>query len=309
VINQFKKVLFFADGAKGEKAALTRALELAVNNSGQLVVIDVVAEVSTNDLRLQSSMKELQNSLVRDRTLALDELIARLPKVGGKRISIKRLVVPGKDYIEVIRAVVRDKFDVVIKAANPKSALTSALFGNNDIRLLHQCPCPVIVLKPTRRKKFRQILAAVDPVTENKESIELNRSIMDSAISLADVEKAGLQVLHVWDLPLEDSAARAHKDKLKELSKSLKEDTQRKLDNLVDDYSHPRLFDHLLKGKPHKVIPDFVSKNNIDILVMGTVARSGIPGFIVGNTAEKILNQVDCSVMALKPKKWKSPIK
>ncbi len=42
---------------------------------------------------------------------------------------------------------------------------------------------------------------------------------------------------------------------------------------------------------------------------MGTVARSGIPGFMVGNTAEKILNRVDCSVMALKPKKWKSPIK
>jgi universal stress protein E len=309
VINQFKKVLFFADGAKGEHAALVRALQIAVDNGGEMVVIDVVAEVSTNDLRLQSSIKELQDSLIRDRGLALDELIAGLPMVKGKQPSVKRIVVPGKDYIEVIKTVVREKFDVVIKAANPKSALTSVLFGNNDIRLLHHCPCPVIVLKPSRRKKIHHILAAVDPLTENKESIELNRSIVDSAVSLAEIEQAELHVLHVWNLSLDDSASRAHKDKLKELSRSLKEDTQRKLDTLIGNYSNSRLFDHLIKGKPSKIIPKFVSKNDIDILVMGTVARSGIPGFVVGNTAEKILNQVDCSVMALKPKKWKSPIK
>jgi universal stress protein E len=309
VISQFKKILFFADGAKGERAALTRAQEIAVDNGGELVVIDVVAEVSTNDLRLQSSIRELQNSLIRDRGLALDALIAGLPVVKGRRPSVKRMIVPGKDYIEVIKTVVRENFDVVIKAVNPKSAITSVLFGNNDIRLLHHCPCPVIVLKPSRRKKIKHILAAVDPVTENKESIDLNKSIMDSAISLSEIEQAELHVLHVWNLPLEDTASRAHKDKLKELSKSLKEDTQRKLDSLVANYSHARLSDYLIKGKPFKVIPDFVSKNDIDILVMGTVARSGIPGFIVGNTAEKVLNQVDCSVMALKPKKWKSPIK
>ena len=309
MINQFKKVLFFADGAKGEQAALSRAWALAVSNGGELVVIDVVAEFSTNDTRLQSTIKDLQNSLIKDRAVALEALITRLPEVKGKRPAIKTLVVPGKDYIEVIKAVVRDQFDVVIKAANPKSALTSVLFSNNDIRLLHYCPCPVIVLKPSRRKKIRQILAAVDPVTEDKESIELNKSIIESAVSLAEIESADLHVLHVWNMPLNDSTSRAHKDKLKELARSLKEDTQRKLANLISGYSDTRLFDHLTKGSPHKVIPKFVSKNNIDVLVMGTVARSGIPGFLVGNTAEKILNQVDCSVMALKPKKWKSPIK
>ena len=134
-------------------------------------------------------------------------------------------------------------------------------------------------------------------------------SIVDAAISFAEIEQADLHVLHVWSLPIDDTASRAHKDKLIELSKSLKEDTQRKLDTLIGRYSHPRLRDHLLKGKPSRVIPEFVSENDIDILVMGTVARSGVPGFLVGNTAEKILNEVDCSVMALKPKNWESPIK
>ena len=71
--------------------------------------------------------------------------------------------------------------------------------------------------------------------------------------------------------------------------------------------SHPLVM--FVNQKPEKVIAEFIQKNDIDLLVMGTVARSGLSGIIVGNTAEKILNHVDCSVLTLKPGGWKSPIK
>lgn len=45
-----------------------------------------------------------------------------------------------------------------------------------------------------------------------------------------------------------------------------------------------------------------------DILVMGTIARTGIPGFMIGNTAEDILNSVDCSVLTVKPPNYVSPL-
>jgi nucleotide-binding universal stress UspA family protein len=45
-----------------------------------------------------------------------------------------------------------------------------------------------------------------------------------------------------------------------------------------------------------------------DLIVMGTVARTGIPGFIMGNTAEAILNQIDCSVLAIKPPGFVTPV-
>ncbi len=51
-----------------------------------------------------------------------------------------------------------------------------------------------------------------------------------------------------------------------------------------------------------------VKKNNIDLLIMGTLCRAGIEGFFIGNTAEKILNEVSCSVLALKPQGFKSPV-
>jgi universal stress protein E len=66
--------------------------------------------------------------------------------------------------------------------------------------------------------------------------------------------------------------------------------------------------DHL-KGNPEKIIPQFIEEKKIDILAMGTVARTGIPGFIIGNTAENILQKISCSLLALKPNGFVTPVK
>ena len=42
---------------------------------------------------------------------------------------------------------------------------------------------------------------------------------------------------------------------------------------------------------------------------MGTVSRTGVTGFLIGNTAEKVLRQVDCSVLVVKPDKFVTPVK
>ena len=64
----------------------------------------------------------------------------------------------------------------------------------------------------------------------------------------------------------------------------------------------------LLQGPAHKVIPRHVKRTEASMLVMGSVARMGILGLLVGNTAEQILEQVDCSVLVLKPEGFVSPI-
>ena len=66
---------------------------------------------------------------------------------------------------------------------------------------------------------------------------------------------------------------------------------------------------HHLRGQPEKRIPAFIDENGIDILVMGTVARTGIAGFLIGNTAENVIQELSCSLLALKPKGFVSPVK
>jgi nucleotide-binding universal stress UspA family protein len=66
---------------------------------------------------------------------------------------------------------------------------------------------------------------------------------------------------------------------------------------------------HLLKGSPADVVPELVTKRRIDLWVIGTVARTGVGAMIMGNTAERILDNVNSSVIAVKPTGFVSPIK
>ena len=45
-----------------------------------------------------------------------------------------------------------------------------------------------------------------------------------------------------------------------------------------------------------------------DLLVMGTVSRGGLAGFLIGNTAERLLDRVDCSLLTVKPNEFVSPV-
>ena len=66
---------------------------------------------------------------------------------------------------------------------------------------------------------------------------------------------------------------------------------------------------HLVRGEPAIEIPAFVRGHQADLLVMGTIGRRGLTGLMMGNTAEMVLHQVQCSVLAVKPANFVSPVK
>ena len=93
-----------------------------------------------------------------------------------------------------------------------------------------------------------------------------------------------------------------HEQKLNQLLQELKE----KLGS--DTYSYLSIKKHLIKGWARKEIPNLAKEIDTDIIVMGTVARTAIPGVFMGNTAETILNKINCSVLAIKPGGFKTPV-
>jgi universal stress protein E len=51
-----------------------------------------------------------------------------------------------------------------------------------------------------------------------------------------------------------------------------------------------------------------LEEHSIDLLIMGTIGRSGIPGVVTGNTAERMLPLVQCSLLAIKPDDFVCPV-
>jgi nucleotide-binding universal stress UspA family protein len=80
-----------------------------------------------------------------------------------------------------------------------------------------------------------------------------------------------------------------------------------RIGNDAYNYLSPRF--HLPKGAAKKMIAALSVELQADLVVMGTVARTGVSGLIIGNTAEAILDQLSCSVLAIKPPGFTTPVK
>ncbi len=227
----------------------------------------------------------------------------------------------GKPFIETIWQVLRNKHDLIIKCADVDSGLREILFSSTDMHLMRKCPCPVWIVKPTEHHKYRRILAAVDQDPEEPVKDVLNRQILEMSSSLARAEDSEVHIAHAWDVFGEDLLrSRSWDFSETEFDAMVQEEAtarRRWLDDLVKSYGisvdkHNAdaldIHHHVIKGHAQHVVPELAHDLAVDLVVMGTVARAGIAGLFMGNTAETILTQLDCSVLTIKPPGFISPV-
>ena len=240
----------------------------------------------------------------------------------GERLQVRLDVLVGRTYLEAIRAVLKNGYDLLIKPAENPS-WTNRLFGSDDLHLLRKCPCPVWLMKPPEKPNYSSIVAAVDFDLLIPRPLEndLNREILELAASLAFSDFASLHIVHAWEALAEKTmlsrggmspeglsnyVEREHERHRKELYR-LAEQLRGWIGKEAYDYLSPGF--HLPEGPAKKVIQPLAAGVGADLVVMGTVARTGISGLIIGNTAEAILDQLACSVVAIKPPGFETPVK
>jgi nucleotide-binding universal stress UspA family protein len=310
-MDKFRNILFVADGSKGEQAALTKILQLAQQTRADVMVMGVVALLpgSFYSAGATFNLEELQQEVKKEAHERLEKLI----KNCARSVPLPRILVrEGIDYIEIIRQVNEGRHDLVAKAAAADPSFADMLFGLLDMHLLRKCPCPVFILKPRKKIAHPHVLATLDVDDSDRKGEALNRLILDHAAAITGFEEGSLDLLHAWNLPFEQNMRREEKVRnIKTVDLLLKDARKRKQQKLQTfakrwEVLEPRI--HLVKGFPQEVIPRFARDHGIDLVVMGTVGRTGIKGFFMGNTAEKILRSLNCSVLAIKPKGFKSPV-
>jgi len=194
-MQRFKNILFVAGRGTGEESALTRAMDLAKSNQAKLTVFAVVEKLSFNITdETINEVEYIQDMPIRERREELEQLINTIAeKHPGVPTSIE--IRSGKAFNEIIRTVLDKKHDLVMKVQKGSVGPMQKVFGSTDLKLIRKCPCPVWIIKPTTRKRYSRILAAVDLDLFNPESPD--RLIMDLATSLAETEKkCELHVVH-----------------------------------------------------------------------------------------------------------------
>jgi len=320
-MKRFRNILCVVAPEAGGKSALKRAVTLAENNQAELMVVNVTERVTAGIGMPEGGpvSADLQAAIVTAQEQELNALIEPY----RQRVKVQARVLVGTPFLEIIREILRNGHDLVIKTAENQD-WQNRLFGSDDMHLLRKCPCPLWVMRPEERSNYRRIMAAVDfdPWQEEAGESDLNRLILELAGSLALSDFAELHVVHAWE-PVTESMVRVFSSDLSEEQIAANVDHERRdqqiqLEQLTGrlrnwigveayEYLLPRLY--LRQGNARKEIPAMAQEIDADLVVMGTVARTGLAGFFMGNTAETILNQINCAVLAVKPPGFVTPVR
>ena len=306
-MKRFKNILVVPTTASADDGALERSVRLASDNAARLTVAFCL-----DGAEGEQSAHPLRREIVLGLREHLDAIVEPAREKG---LIVETRVLVGRAFLEIIKQVLGNGHDLVVKTAEKTSRAKVLLFGSTDMHLMRKCPCPVWMISPRPGETTGGILAAVDPDAAAGEAQALNTTIMELATSLSILEECPLHVAHAWNVPYEDTLRHSpflrvsHANADKHIAE-IETRHQQGLSNLVAKFHGivPEMDVHFVKGEVWEVIPTLAKEKNIEVIVMGTVCRTGLAGLIMGNTAEEVLQRVDCSVLAIKPRGFISPV-
>lgn len=304
----FRKILFVTKPNDDPSEGLKQALILAKNNHAALRVVVAASQLpekltSYNQAYIKSLEEKIQGQL--------DDTLAQLG-LSQEDVELTQDVLPvDKFAVDVIQYAIRHGHDLLVK--HVEDSHRDKGFKAADMALLRKCPCPVWLWRPQQHEPSSlRIAAAVDAQSPEREGQDLARHILKVADQISTGSDHPLQIVSCWDYEFEEYLRTNSWVKLpeEEIDEAVAKAEQEHLDAFNETINETEVSGetHQFRGSPSDVLPGFVTEHEIDVLVMGTVGRSGIPGFIIGNTAETVLQEVTCSLLALKPAGFKSPV-
>jgi len=322
VTERFRHILAVCDQTEADTPLVEFAADLAQRLNAELTLLAVVeppADLPIIARLTGTETGEIEARLVADCERHLADLAGGT--AAGARAELA--VDIDKPFVAILRRVLGAGADLVVKTASPLHN-RFPLLASTDQHLLRKCPCPVWLRRHGAPGSAGTVLAAVDvddsQAAEPATLAALNRRIVQAALQAAGTDGT-VHLLHVWDAPGEgllrmvsgnpDPSAAVARYRRGVLAAH-----REGLDRLVAEArasmapaERVELLPRLVQGTPSAVVPEQARLLCADTLVMGTVARVGIPGLLIGNTAEDTLNQVTCSVLTVKPPDFECPLR
>lgn len=309
----YQNILAIIDPTENEQKALKRAIKLAtcinnINSAGVKVtaflsIFDFSYEMTT--ILSRSERDVMRQSVIKDKTLWLESVINDLD------ISLQidcQVVWHNRPFEAIIERVIEHSHDIVIKGTHQHDKLKSVVFTPTDWHILRKCPCPVLLVKDHEWPQNGNIIAALNVGSDEEEHQSLNVKITEEAKQLATLIEANVHLVNSFpgtpiniaiEIP-EFNAADYTENMLKHHQKAM--------------VSHANKFDisvintHVVEGLPETVIEQVAEQIDAELVVLGTIGRTGISAALIGNTAEHVIDQLKCDVLAVKPTGYISPL-
>lgn len=306
----YNNILVVANVNSEAQPALARAMQLARKSVSKshitffLSIYDFSYEM-TSMLSIDER-DAMRRGVVHQREIWMKEVAQ--PYIDDSVEFNIKVVWHNRPYEAIVAEVFSGGHDILIKATRKHDVLESVIFTPTDWHLLRKAPCPVLLVKEHEWPEKGNVIAAVHVGSENPTHVELNDRIVEQMKNLCGrldatpylvnsypVTPANITIeLPEFDPTTYTDAVRGHH--LKEM-KALRQK------HGIDEE-----FTRVEQGLPEDVIPNVVDELSAGLVILGTTGRTGISAVFIGNTAEHVIDKINCDVLALKPEGFVSPL-
>jgi universal stress protein E len=292
------------DLSRNSQPALTKAAQLARGLGAELILFHAISE----PLALDADVALLNDGLADIERSSRQEVLARLEVIAGRlrRRGVRASISAQWDfpvYEAILREACRIGADLVVAEQHARSHLAAGLLRLTDWELLRHSPAPVLLVKRGAAYRHPVVLAAVDPDHGYGKPGSLDRDILRVAASVTAALRGTLHAVHAYvRVPLTSfSPGTLSVADIARLESRSAHTAAEKLRRAALRVRIPKARRHIVGRHPSDSIEQVAGETHSALVVMGALSRSGLKRLLIGNTAEKVLDRLQCDVLVIKP--------
>lgn len=302
-MSQYRQILVIASPDMQPTPALRRAAALARKTGAQLelCLFDYHRGIAAVGVLQPLVMDLAQSAFASERERWLRDTAAALSASG---LGVSSKFIWGEPIVDgIVAQVLRGHYDLVVKDIATASALRLGRLSSLDRALVRLCPVPLLMVQEGHESQHPCVLAAVDPGADSQAPGRLNQRIVQAALALAYQCDGSVHLGHCFaGLPLPNGLdGWSSGSEFTQLYEQLRSRQQQSFTALADALGVATELRHSLIGEPSSEMPALAGRIQASILVVGSSYRQGLNRWLLGSTAEGILDSAQCDVMVVKP--------
>ncbi len=303
-MESYQNILVVIDPTTIEQKALGRACTLAKRSGATITAFLSIFDFSYEMTTMLSGQEReaMRASVVNDREAWLQDLCEDYePDI------ICKVVWHNRPFEAILQEVKDNNFDVVLKSTHEHPTLQSVIFTPTDWHLIRKCWVPLLLVKEHQWPENGHILAAVNVGSEEEEHKSLNNKVTEEALNLSRLIKADTHFVNSYPGTPINIAIEIPEFDANEYNETMKQHHFDVMKAHAEKYQIEDKFLHVQEGLPEDVIETVANEIDAELVILGTVGRTGLSAVLIGNTAEHVIDRLNCDLLALKPDGYCSP--
>lgn len=293
------RILVVFDPYHENQPAFDRACFLAKKMNASILLVSCIYDETYDMTNFLSAEQRtgMKAALLKGQSQAMQSYVSKCPNtdVEIKAVWHKSL------YRGVIDVASHEHCDLIVKSCKQHKKLAHKLFTPNDWHLLRYSPVNVLMVKEHDWPENGNIVSAISIDTNDKVHNLLSERVTKISSELAEQLTAKVHLANTFAGAPVHVAIEVPGFNAEVYNRDVKDKHEKEVKAIAQQHDIAPDHVHIGEGLPEDVIPQLCDDLDAELLVLGSVGRRGMSAALLGNTAEHIIDKVNCDTLVVKP--------